>query len=171
MTATATDGWELDLERTFSVPRARLYQAWLEREAMAHWICHDGERTRVRILKFDPRPSGGFRVDVHRDSQSYLIFGTFETIAPPALLVLSWAWERLIPDPGQVTSRGPSTVTVTFRERGDETALRLTQGTFPTAARRDADRTGWEAAFDALALWLRAPTAVDPAAARPTARR
>ena len=153
-TLTGSDGFQLDLERAFSAPRDHVYRAWTEREAMERWICHDGEKNRVRILKFDLRPSGGFRVEVARESGTYLIFGVFETLAPPDLLVLSWAWERVLPDPGKVTSEGPTTVTIAFREMGDATALRLTQGTFPTAARRDADHAEWDAAFDALARWL-----------------
>ena len=154
-TLTGSDGFQLDLERAFSAPRDHVYRAWTEREAMERWIRHDGEKNRGPDLKFDLRPSGGFRVEVARESGTYLISsGCSRRSRRPTRWCSAGPASGVLPDPGKVTSEGPTTVTIAFREMGDATALRLTQGTFPTAARRDADHAAWDAAFDALARWL-----------------
>ncbi|MGH7538023.1 MAG: SRPBCC family protein [Gemmatimonadales bacterium] len=144
--------FRLELRRTFAAPRERVFRAWVEREALERWMCHDGDATEVRYLELDARPGGRYRMEVtmRNSGERYLLFGTYREVTPPERIAFTWAWERVHPDPGQVTSLGETLVTVVLFARGESTEILLTQEPFPTVKRRDEDSTGWNACFDAL---------------------
>ncbi len=142
--------YRLELRRVLAAPRKDVYSAWTERHVLERWLCHDADKNQVRMRKFDLRPNGSFRVEVTKGTEVYLVFGTYEELAPHERLVFSWAWERMLPNTGELTSEGPTHVTVQLAEQGDATELRLTQDGFPSVERRDADRATWNASFAAL---------------------
>ena len=148
--ATEAHGYELVLPRTFAAGPDAVFRAWTDCDIVARWLCHDADRNKVRVRKFDFRVTGSFRLEVTRPEDVRLVFGTYEELAPPERLTFDWAWERTLPDPGVVTSGGPTRVTVLLLERNGTTELRLTQGPFPSEQRRDEDRAGWDASFVAL---------------------
>jgi uncharacterized protein YndB with AHSA1/START domain len=47
-------------------PRARVYRALLDAQAVARWMVPDGMTSRVHA--FDPRPGGSFRISLTRDA-------------------------------------------------------------------------------------------------------
>ena len=143
-----TAGCKLTLRRRFAARRKEVFHALTEREVVARWICHDGERNRVHILKFDLRVTGGFRIELSRLPDVYLVFGTFTELAPPDRLAFDWAWERVLPD--IVTSQGPTRVTIELVEQNGATDLLLTQGEFPNADLQGRERENWTASFAAL---------------------
>ena len=141
-------GYELTLSRRVSARREQVFRALTDRDVVARWLCHDGDRNKVRIIKFDLRVTGGFRLEMTRAPEVYLVFGTFAELAPPDRLAFDWAWERVIPD--MATSQGPTRVTLQLVEKDGATDLLLTQGAFPTEALRDGERDNWNASFAAL---------------------
>lgn len=155
----AAPAYDLVLRRRFSGRREQLFHALTDRDLVARWLCHDGDRNQVRIIKFDLRVTGGFRVEVTRSPYVYLVFGTFAELAPPDRLAFDWAWERMLPD--IMTSQGPTRVTVQLAQQDEATDLLLTQGEFPRADLLDHERDNWNASFAALERLLEAgPPAV-----------
>ena len=148
------NSFQLELRRTFPTAREPVYDAWTRREALERWMCHEADIATVRYLDLDVRPGGGFRLEVTRYEEHYLVFGAFRELKSPEQLVFTWAWERTQPNPGDSTSDGETVVTVDLVNRDDATEVRLTQGVYPTAKRRDDDLYGWETAFAALKRYL-----------------
>jgi uncharacterized protein YndB with AHSA1/START domain len=104
------------------------------------------------VVKFDLRPAGSFRIEIDRPEQSLLIFCTYQELSPPLRLKFTWAWEQTRPDPGRVTSRGQTLVTVDLQAHGrDATDLVLVQGPYAPGQQRDRDTAFWKASLDALA--------------------
>src|SRR5277367_4970418 len=61
-TQTASSGTTVQVRRTFSAPRQKVFRAWTELEALNHWMCRDVESHQVRYLKLDVRPNGGYEI-------------------------------------------------------------------------------------------------------------
>jgi uncharacterized protein YndB with AHSA1/START domain len=161
--ATPSAGnYQFELVRVIADSRGNVYRAWTDRDLLERWLCRDGDKNLVRIRKFDLRPTGGFRVEVTRGTEVYLVFGTYEELTPGERLVFSWAWERTLPNTGKLTSEAPTRVTVDLVQRPDGTELHLTQTGFSDLQLRNADRDVWKASFVALAEVLREKSRLTP---------
>lgn len=59
MTAAPTSAGSTRVSRVIKAPRTKVYQAFLDPEAVAAWLAPDSMRGRVHT--FDPREGGQFR--------------------------------------------------------------------------------------------------------------
>lgn len=94
----------------------------------------------------DPRPGGGYRVEVLSGAVAR---GEFLEVEPPHRLVQTWGWE-----PGMGSTVAPGATTVEFRlaADGDGTLLRLTHTGFPDADAAGSHDHGWEHYLQRLAV-------------------
>ena len=96
-----------------------------------------------------------------RDSQSYgrrqlsteECFDTYERIAPPEEVILSWIWEA--PDP---LADIPMRVLFHFVEKDDATEVVITHERLPSDTACTIHADGWEAALDSLARYMLEPS-------------
>jgi uncharacterized protein YndB with AHSA1/START domain len=134
----------LVLRRTFTATRQRVFRAWIEQEALEHWLRPRGMSVTVRSL--DTRVGGSFRFDIE-DGGS--IVGTYLHIVPPEKLVFTWS--------GTATQGQETVVTLDFLDQGAVTEVVLTHEGLSTPERRALAEGGWPSLLDALASVLSSP--------------
>lgn len=133
MTATDEGAPVLVVRRQMAVPRARVFQAWLDSDSLAHWM-RPGDCTQATVA-VDPRVGGGFRIVMAGPTHGSVEHrGEYLAIDPPSLLSFTWISPK--------TDHNPTVVTIEFHERGTGTELVLTHRRLPPAA-VEAHRRGW----------------------------
>jgi uncharacterized protein YndB with AHSA1/START domain len=146
-----TAGREVMITRIFDAPRARVFEAWTDPDAVAAWFApghFDTPREKVRI---DLRVGGRYQLTmVRRDNGAEFPIGyEILELVEPELLVL-----RSDPMP-EVGMPEPTVVRVELHDHGPKTRMTLTDGPLP-AAGRDPAEAGWRAAVEKLAALVAA---------------
>jgi uncharacterized protein YndB with AHSA1/START domain len=119
---------EYILDRVFDAPREMVWRTWTDPELLARWY---GPGVETIIHEFDLTPGGVWRNEMKWGEKSDLSKMVFQEIAPVEKLV----WHHLSTDaewniaPSQMMPDWPRTLltTVTFKEDGTKTSVRLTQ--------------------------------------------
>jgi glutathione S-transferase len=133
MTATDEAAPVLVVRRQIAVPRARVFEAWLDSESLAHWM-RPGDCTTARVT-VDPRVGGRFRIVMEGPTHGAVEHhGEYLVIEPPSLLSFTWI--------SRPTEHKPTVVTIEFHERGAGTELVLTHRGLPPRA-VEGHRKGW----------------------------
>lgn len=139
------DETTLEISRLFDAPPARVFDAWLNREEWQAWIGPEGVNCEVPVL--EPRIGGRYRVLMRLSGGQLIpVAGVFKRIERPTALAFTWGWEN---DPSR-----ESLVTLTFREKGNQTELLLRQERLGSIANRDDHGRGWNSAFNKLVAYL-----------------
>jgi uncharacterized protein YndB with AHSA1/START domain len=140
MTVSDKAGPQLVVRRTIAAPREQVFNAWLDSEAMAHWMRAGAFDNS--IVTVDPRVGGAFRVVMMpKDREPVEHRGEYLRIEPPTLLSFTWISKN--------TDHWPSEVTIEFHEEGDGTELVLTHRGLPDRA-VNGHRAGWTEILDGL---------------------
>jgi glutathione S-transferase len=133
----------LRITREFNAPRQRVFDAFIQPEALQQWFGPGG--FTVPRCEVDARPGGRYQIQLHTpDGEVNIVGGEFREITPPEKLVFTWAWLKG-DQPGTQTL-----VTLTFAERAGKTELTLLQTGFDTAHDREMHGKGWDASLDCL---------------------
>ena len=141
--ASAPAAVTLEVRRTFSASRTRVFNAWTSAEALKRW--HAPGDAVVENATVDFRVGGRYRVEMRgNDGSLHLVGGQYQEIDPPNRLVLTWRWENQ-------QEGNESLVTVEFFERGGETEVVLTHSGLTTEPEREGHRHGWVGCLDKLA--------------------
>ena len=123
----------LVVRRQIAVPRARVFEAWLDSESLAQWM-RPGAMTHATVT-VDPRVGGGFRIVMQgRPEGDVEHKGEYLAIEPPSLLSFTWISKH--------TDHQPTVVTIEFHERGGGTELVLTHRRLPSS-QVEGHRRGW----------------------------
>ncbi len=148
-------GTRLQIRRTFAASRAKVFEAWTQREKLEKWMCRDNPKNSPRYIEVDVRPGGTNRMEIRTaDGHVYLQRVTFREVKPPEKLVFTWAWERFSASGQKDEQQDETLVTVEFHERGNSTEVVLTHELFRDAEQRDRHSVGWNGCFDVLASAL-----------------
>lgn len=140
----------LRVARTFAAPRARVFRAWTDAQAIKQWFIEPSDGRWTREPELDARPGGRYRFTGESGGKAWNVHGTYREVDPPAKLVFTWEWEDY-PAPGD---SGNTLVTVEFLDRDGRTEVVLTHEGFSTEAARQDHATGWDGCFDAIARLL-----------------
>jgi len=157
--ASPTTGPEtkLEIRRMFSAPRAKVFEAWTQREKLEKWMCRDSSAATTRYTAFDVRPGGMNCMEITRpEGTMYNLRVTFQEIQPPEKLVFTWAWERFSASGERNEAPDETLVTVEFIARGNFTEVFLKHENFGTVEQRDRHNSGWNGCFDMLTNTLAA---------------
>ena len=138
------DSTTLVLRRTFTASRIRVFRAWIEPEALEHWLRPRGMSMTVSNL--EARVGGSFRFNLENGGS---IFGTYLQIVPPEKLVFTWS--------GEVIQGRETVVTLDFLDKGPVTEVVLTHERLSTPELRALAGSGWPSLLDALADVLSSP--------------
>jgi uncharacterized protein YndB with AHSA1/START domain len=136
----------LTVTRTFKASRQRVFRAWTQPELMMRWFV-EGDMN-MTVCEIDLREGGTYRLEGREGGKKWSIRGSYIEVRPPERLVYTWTWSH---DPGLGEEKGDTTVTVEFRERGDQTELVLTHERFASVKARDDHAKGWKTCLDRLA--------------------
>ncbi len=136
----------LRIERTFSAPASKVFEAWTSPEVMRRWW-HAVHSWKTPLAEVDARVGGAIRLVMRNpaDGTEYAGRGEYTLLDPPRRLAFTWAWESE-PSAHQL-------IEVEFLDHGDRTTVILTNAGLPEAEKDDY-RDGWQNAFDNLDVAL-----------------
>jgi len=135
--------FELELARLIKAPRAKVYDAFVTREALMAWMCP--RSMSVPEASVDARVGGRYRLVMRaRDRSTFVVGGVYRELVRPERLVFTWQWE------GEVMPGVETLVTVTFSDQEGGTLLKVHHTGFPDAAMRDNHGQGWNSSFNKL---------------------
>ncbi len=141
--ATPVPEGSLQVKRMVTAPPETVFQAWTQPEKANQWLCRVTQQHCTRILEWDVRVGGQYRLEVSKDGNPHLLAGKYREVNPPQKLVFTWSWEE---DPGF----GETLVTVEFLKRGTFTEVVLTHEGFLDATQCESHKKGWNGCFDQL---------------------
>lgn len=135
--------FELEMTRFIRAPREKVYDAFVQRDALAAWMCPRG--MRAAEVTIDAREGGRYRIVMQaRDRSTYVVAGTYRELLRPQRLVYTWLWE------GEVMPGVETLITITLTERDGGTQLHMLHTGFPDAVQRDAHGQGWSSTLNKL---------------------
>ncbi|MDM0046028.1 SRPBCC domain-containing protein [Variovorax dokdonensis] len=148
MPDTATDERPvLRLQREFEgVDPAQVWRAWTDTQALSAWFCPAHPKDIYRV-ECDVHVGGRFCIGFRMpDGQAHEASGKYLEVAPPHLLMFTWAW-RDAPE-------RESLVTIRLSDSASGTRMDFEHAQFLDEAERDSHEGGWRPAFDNLANFL-----------------
>ncbi len=146
------------ISRRVNAPRASVYRALLDAQAVATWMVPVGMTSQVH--EFDAREGGAFRISLTYDSPtgtgktSELIdtyHGRFLRLVPNQTVVEVMEFETKDP-----ALRGEMTITITLAEAGDGTEILAVHEGVPRGVSPADNETGWRMSLDKLAALVEA---------------
>jgi uncharacterized protein YndB with AHSA1/START domain len=160
--AGSRDSTVLQVRRTLSAPRERVFEAWLDPDLLRRWLT--GPRATSPRAEVDARVGGEFRVIVTSrlggllgrlpgsfDGAVHMV-GRYLEISPPERLVFSFGWENF---PTIDLDPEATVVTVEFHEWDGGTEIVLTHERQPSRRLRAFHSHGWKGSLRKLDALLR----------------
>ena len=139
-------------------PRARVYRALLDPEAVAQWMVPDGMTSEVHA--FDAREDGTFRISLTYDAPGGAGKTTAHTDSYHGRFIALSAGERVIevvefetPDPAL---QGEMTITITLADADGGTDLVAVHDGLPPGLSPADNETGWRMSLAKLAALVEA---------------
>lgn len=139
-----------------NAPRAAVYRALIDAEAIAAWRVPAGMRSEVH--QFEAREGGAFRISLHYDSPDAVgktsahtdtYHGRFVELVPNERVVEVLEFES--DDPAMA---GEMTMTTTLRDLDAGTEVVIQHDGIPDAVNPADNETGTRMALAALAAWV-----------------
>jgi uncharacterized protein YndB with AHSA1/START domain len=139
----ATSGLTLELIRTLPAPRSAVWIAMTKPAYLARWWGPKG--FTVPRVDFEPRVDGRYRIAMQPpDGELFHLHGEFREVDPPSRLAYTFVWDPPNPDDRETV------VTLSLRDRGEQTEVSLNQGEFATEERWALHEGGWSDSFKKL---------------------
>jgi len=138
--------WLVDFSRMIAAAPEELFDAWLDPEAIAHFMC-PGEGVRVRDVEVDARVGGAFSLNMVAGETVIPIHGTYRVIDRATKLAFAWLSDRTTDE---------SVVTLTFEASSEGTQMTLHHEGFPDEGARDDHAGGWQHIVGRLVHWSEA---------------
>jgi uncharacterized protein YndB with AHSA1/START domain len=137
-------GNTIRLHRVFRAPTERVYQAFLDPDAMVKWLPPHGFTGKVHEM--DARVGGGYRMSFTNFStgKSHSFGGTYIELTPHERICYSDKFD----DPNMP---GEMQVTITLRQVACGTELDIVQEGLPTAIPTEFCYLGWQESLSLLA--------------------
>jgi uncharacterized protein YndB with AHSA1/START domain len=145
-TKTRTTTGTVRLSRIFKAPRERVFNAFLDADAMAKWLPPNGYTAHV--YKLEPKVGGNYRVSFSSldKKDTHFFGGKFLEIKPNERLRYTDKFESDDPE-----MQGEITVTVTFKDVPGGTEVRIVQEGLPKVIPIDGAMQGWSQSLENLA--------------------
>lgn len=135
--------FDLEMSRFIRAPRERVFDAFVQREALSAWMCPRG--MHAAEVEVEARIGGRYRIVMRsRIGETFVVGGVYREIERPERLVYTWRWESA----GMPNME--TLITATFAERDGGTEMRLLHTGFPEASVRDSHGQGWSSTLNKL---------------------
>lgn len=134
------------LSRVFKAPRERVFNAFLDADALCKWLPPNGYTGHMHHM--EGRVGGGFRMSFSSldKKDTHYFGGKYLEIKPYEKIVNTDAFETDSPE-----MKGTMTVTITFRDVKDGTEVTVVQEGIPKLIRVEDATAGWNQSLDNLA--------------------
>jgi uncharacterized protein YndB with AHSA1/START domain len=144
------------VSRHFAAPRARVYRALIDADAITRWRVPDGMTSRV--LAFEGGEGGAFRISLTYDAPSGVGKTTAHTDAYHGRFVELVPNERVVEvvefETNDPALRGEMRMTITLADADGGTDLCAVHDGLPSGLSPVDNETGWRMALDKLAALL-----------------
>ena len=143
--STKPETTTLRVSRVIKAPPERVYQAFLDPDAMAKWLPPNGFTGHVHNI--DARVGGSFRMSFSTINRSWTqaFGGQYLELVPGKKIRYTDHFESS--DPGM---QGEMNVTVTFKAVAGGTEVTVVQEGIPKGPAADGAPEGWKQSFDNL---------------------
>ncbi len=144
-TTTQLSGDTLRISRVFKAPRERVYQAYLDPDAMSKWLPPNGFTGHVHHA--DVRVGGTFRMSfstINR-SWSHSFGGVYKELVPNRRIVHTDRFED------ESMGKGEMTVTIDLKPVDGGTEVTIVQSGIPKGPAAEGAPYGWSQSLDNLA--------------------
>jgi uncharacterized protein YndB with AHSA1/START domain len=152
------------IRRRINAPRAAVYRALLDADAVARWMVPAGMSSQVHT--FDPREGGAFRISLTYDAptgtgktsaQTDTYHGRFVTLVPDEQVVEVVEFETEDP-----ALQGEMTISFTLTDAGGGTDVVAVHDGLPPGLSTADNETGWRMSLANLAALLEAGDPAQP---------
>jgi uncharacterized protein YndB with AHSA1/START domain len=152
------------IRRRINAPRAAVYRALLDANAVARWMVPAGMSSQVHT--FDPREGGAFRISLTYEAptgtgkttaQTDTYHGRFVTLVPDEQVVEVVEFET--EDPGL---QGEMTISFTLTDAADGTEIVAVHDGLPAGLSPSDNETGWRMSLANLAALVEAGDPAQP---------
>lgn len=137
---------QLTTEKTFSVSKDRLYQAWTSEEDLKQWWKPLGRQLTSVTNELEK----GGTVRYEFDSGDLKIEGQYEEVKQGERLVYTWNWKL----PDEAVHNGNYILHISFEGSGDSSTLRVKQENFSDEHSIQPHKEGWEHSLNDLKAYL-----------------
>jgi uncharacterized protein YndB with AHSA1/START domain len=146
------------MTRHLNAPRAEVYRALIDPQAVAAWMVPNGMSSQVHA--FDAREGGSFRISLTYDeptgtgkttAHTDTYHGHFAKLIPNEQVVETMEFET-----DDAAMRGEMIVTFTLRDANGGTDLLAAHDKVPPGVAPADNETGWRMALDKLAALVEA---------------
>lgn len=140
ITAASLRDTTLELTRTFAAPRARVFAAWMDPEALRRWY-RMRDDWGVPVAEVDLRVGGRYRIGLQPPGRNvFFEEGEFREIVDGERLV----YTNALQGSGSPADHDGTLVTVTFADAADGgCTVTIREEGFPDARTRDVHASGW----------------------------
>ena len=130
-----TDGYVLEIERTYAASADEVFDAWTSPEVMRRWF-HAFAEWDTPEAEVDLRVGGRVRVVMRSpDGVERGMGGEYRTIERPHRLVMTWTFDDF--------PANEQLIELTFSESEGSTTVRMVNTGIATAQRRASQDMGW----------------------------
>jgi uncharacterized protein YndB with AHSA1/START domain len=141
---------QLNAEKEFPVPVERLYQAWIDPEALKQWWHPMGNQ----LQRAQTKPEKGSKVEYvfanDQGDHSFTINGTYKEVEEGKKLAYTWNWQ--VPD--AAVGNSEFLLTVVFSPAGNGSRIAVTQANFKDEEAVQPHHEGWEKGLNDLHRFL-----------------
>lgn len=138
------------MEKTFSAPVSKLYQAWTGEDQLREWW-HPMGNNLVRCTN-EIREGG--KVEYHFETAegepAFVISGTYKVAKPEEELVYTWNWMLH----SQAVEDSSFVLNIRFESAGEGSKLLVKQENFQSEESVQPHREGWEKSLNDLERFL-----------------
>ena len=144
ISAETSEGFSLQINRTFNANREAVFDAWVCENAVSQWLAPDpGMIMKVETL--DVREGGQYQFRMTNvERENFIVTGEYLTIKRPEELVFTWAWIH-------GDDKTVMLITLKFIDKGEGTEMQMTHERLPDQGSKDHHNEGWLACFNRLA--------------------
>lgn len=139
--AYAVSNTELEIERTFNAPLARVWAAWTDPDQLSQWFGPAG--TEVEDVSLALEVDGEFSIRMRSPSgEQHHVCGRYLRIEPQACLEFTWYWTS--------TPERESRVRVEFRAAGGGSRVKIHHDRFADNPTTQSHAQGWLSSLEQL---------------------
>lgn len=133
----------VEITRVIKAPRDKVFAAFTVPEELRKWWGPEG--TTTPSAEIDLQAGGSYRFEMRSpEGETHGLTGVFREVVAPERLVFTWIWEE-----GEIAGH-ESLVTLSFRDLGAATEVRLRHEFLPSELARQRHGEGWGGCFTCL---------------------
>ncbi len=134
------DALSIQLEKDFTVPVERLFEAWTREEDLKEWWHPMGNNLRHCTNELEEGGQVAYEFETAEGEPAFVIKGTYKTVKGKEELVYTWNWVL----PTDAVQDSSFVLTIRFEPSSGGSRLHVKQEHFQSEEAVQPHREGWE---------------------------